>query len=230
MAQESIARIVTVIASHLKRETDEPFKRMMAVKVDQWRSTLVSRSLEKHPDQRNFFTQTLWVPMECHQLIPCPTPLPICNVMRSKTIIPIPMRFGTTLFDYVGSVDGKNSFRQATVGTIEPLQAGKYSGKRTFYEWTNKRIIIRNNQKNFNDKPIPMIRIDGVFDRPMDVFEYNCKAGTNCDFWNEPYPATNDIVQMITQYILQIDYGGKEDKDVSNPPEVEVDPNAPKNE
>src|ERR1700744_2778732 len=158
MPQYSINEITTVIASNLKRETDEPFRRMLAVRVDYWRSTLISRSLEKHPDQRNFFTQSLWIPMECHSPIPCPTPLPICNVMRSKTPIPIPLRFGTTLFDYVGSIDGENPFEFASVGTSHIKAYGKYSNNTTFWEYTNKRIQIRS-RVDYNMKPVPMIRV-----------------------------------------------------------------------
>lgn len=229
MPQESINRIVTVIASHLKREKDEPFKRLLAIKVDYWRSTLVSRSLEKHPDQRNFFTQSIWVPMECHSPIPCPTPMRLCNEMRSKVIIPIPMRFGTTLFDYVGSIDGNNPFNFASVGTSAVLQTGgRYSKKKTFYEYTNKRVYIKNSLTNFIEKPIPMIRIDGVFDKPLDVMAFNCKVD-NCDYWDEPYPITNDILQMVVQYILEVDYKQGDDKDISDPAEVEVNTASPRN-
>lgn len=229
MPQESINRIVTIIATHLKRETDEPFKRLLAVKVDYWRSTLIARSLEKHPDQRQFFTQSIWVPMECHSPIPCNVPMTLCNIMRSTTIIPIPLRFGTTLFDYVGSIDGDNPFTYASVGTSTFLQTSKWSGDNTFWEYTNKRIHIRNKKDNYIDKPIPMIRVDGIFDKPFDVMKYNCKI-IACDFWNESYPVTGDILQMIIQYILEVDFGKEVNKNISDPPRIEVNPDQPSNE
>lgn len=224
MPQNSINEITTVIATHLKRETDEPFKRILAVKVDYWRSTLVGRSLEKHPDQRNFFTQSIWVPMECHSLVPCNVPLPLCNIMQSTAIIPIPMRFGTTLFDYVGSIDGNNAFKFASVGTEDIMMNGKYFGKDTIWSYTNKKIQIRS-KIDYQEKPIPMIRIDGVFDRPTDVIVYNCKI-KGCDFWDEPYPITNDIFQMIVQYILEIDFKNGITQEI---PEIEVNPEQPRN-
>lgn len=222
MPQKSINQITTLIAEKLKRETDEVFKRMLAPLVDGWRSTLISRSLEKHPDQRNFFTQTLWLPMECHSLIPCPTPMTLCNIMQSKDIVPAPLRFGTTLFDYVGSIDGLNPFRVATSGTFLLLKANKYQAGDTFYEFTNRKIQIRNDKMNFAERPLPMIRMDGVFDNPIDVIRYNCKVSA-CDYWNEPYPVTNDILQMIMQYILEIDFKMGRDKDTSTPSELELD-------
>lgn len=226
MAQNSINEITTVIATHLKRETDEPFKRILAVKVDYWRSTLISRSLEKHPDQRNFFTQSLWLPMECHSPIPCTVPMPICNIMRSKAIVPMPLRFGTTLFDYVGSIDGNNPFHFASVGTEDILIHGKYSKNETFWGYTNKRIQIKS-KINYQEKPIPMIRVDGVFDKPIDVMAFNCKVpDAGCDFWDDPYPITNDILQMVVQYILEIDFKNGVSQEL---PEVEVNPEQGRN-
>ncbi len=142
--------------------------------------------------------------------------------MQSKDIIPLPLRFGTTLFDYVGSIDGLNPFRIATAGTGNMLSANKYQQGDTFYEYTNKKIQIRNNKTNFANKPLPMIRVDGVFDNPIDVIKYNCSV-TSCDYWDQPYPVTNDILQMIIQYILEIDFKMGRDKDTSAPPELEVD-------
>lgn len=226
---DTLNKITTIIASKLKREQDEPFKRMLAVEVDQWRATLVARSLEKHPDQRNFFTQTIWAAMECYYPIPCNTAITLCNVMKSKAHIPDPMRFGTTLFDYVGGIDGKTPFRIATVGTKDSLRSDKWTSKKTLYEYTNKAILIDNQVYNFAEKPIPMIRIDAVFDSPLEAFKFNCANGGNCDFWDTPYPSTKDINQMIIQYVLQINYGMKLDKDISVQQDVEVDPTAPKN-
>lgn len=151
----------------------------------------------------------------------------MCNIMRSSRIVPAPMRFGTDLFDYVGTIDGDVPFGYAAEGTFALMKFLPYAGKKTFYEWVNRRIIIRNKSVNFVDQPIPMIRVKAVFDHPLDVFQFNCQT-TGCDFWDEPYPATNDIVQMIIQYVLSVDFGQKVDKDTSNAPEIEVNPVVPK--
>lgn len=216
---DSINKIVTVIASALDREQDEPFKRLLAVKVDHWRSTLLGRSLEKHPEQRKNFIQTLWVPMECKPLIPCPVPIPLSNRSKSKFSIPDPLRT-SVLFDYVGSIDGTNPFKLASAGTIGYVTQGRYSKNIVFYEYENKDIAVR------SKKTLPMIRVDAIFDKPMDVMAYNCKS-IQCDFWNEPYPATQDIIQMIVQYILTVDYALK-GPNTPNVPEVEVNPQTPR--
>jgi len=229
MAQESINRIVTIIASDLKRETDEPFKRLLAVRVDFWRSTLLSRSLEKHPEQAAYFRQTIWVPMVCQSELPCQGTFPLCNTMISKVPIPTPLRYGSTLFDYVGSIDGNNAFKYASVGTADIMHEGSKYSKKTLYDYIENRIVMRNKREDYLDKPIPMIRVDGVFDKPMEAYQFNCKGGNDCDFWDKPYPATGDMIQMIIQYILQVDYGKDKDKNTSAPPEIEVNPAIPRN-
>lgn len=215
-------QIATYIASKLDREFDEPFKRMLMIPVDAWRATLVSRSLEKHPQQRRFFRQTIWMPMGESKAIPCKVPIPLCNIARSKYPLPaLPLRFGNELFDFVGTIDGMRGFIQADPGTLRGLMSGKYSQHKIFYEYTNEYFEIRQN------KHIPMIRIDGVFDKPTLVMEFNCKNGNgDCDWWNKEYPCPLDMVQMIIQSILQVDF------QVPNVPEareIEVNALVPKN-
>ena len=221
MQQPSLNSITTIIASHLDREFDEPFKRMLGEVVDNWRSTLLGRSLEKHPSQRAIYRQTLFVPMEEAAAVACNVSIPLCNVARSKDVIPTPLRSGSITFDYVGSIDGLNPFRLSSPGTVESLSSGKYSRNSYFYEYTNGYIEVRQNRK------LPMIRVDGVFDRPTEVMQLNCKyAGHGCDWWNDPYPVTGDLAQMITQYMLTVDYNRI---NVPNGQEIEVNLASPKN-
>ncbi len=215
----SLNMITTAIASHLDRELDDPFKRLLAMKVDVWRSTLVSRSLDKNPKQRSLFRQTLYVPMEEASPVDCNVAFPMCAVAKSKFPIPGPMRTGV-LFDYIGTIDGRRPFGLAVPGMLIPLTSGKYSRNNIFYEYTNKYIIIAQNKR------IPMIRVDDVFDDPLQVMELNCQNGMDCDYWDKPYPCTYDIIQMIIQYILHIDY---ERTDVPDIREIEVNPLVPKN-
>jgi len=220
MPAETLNTITTVIASHFDREQDEPFKRSLGPAVDAWRSKLVTNSLEKHPEQRKFFKQTLWVPMESAASVPCPMPMTLCPVAKSKFAIPKPLRLQGILYDYVGSYDGRNPFKEAAPGTLEFLQSGKYSGNITFWENENQYIKIGDNAK------LPKIRVDGVFDKPLDVMLINCQNSGDCDYWEMEYPATGDIIQMIIQYILQVDFNRPKLPDA---PEIEVTPTEPKN-
>lgn len=221
---ETLNSITTSIASHLDRIQDEPFKRMLALKVDAWRSKLIVNSLEKHPEQRKFFRQTLYVPLVAADQVPCDLPFSLCKSMRSVDTIPIPMRLQGILFDFVGTVDGRTPFREASPGTITYLSAGKYSGKIVYYEWKN--IAPEGWHFELLSSGVPMMRVDGIFDKPSEVFEFNCNNGVGCDYWDLPYPVSGDLLQMITQYILQVDYNRAK---VPESNETEVDPNSPKN-
>lgn len=223
MAQDSLNQITTVIASKYDREQDEPFKRSLEVLVSGWRSTLISRSLEKHPDQRKFFTQTLFVPMSCASRVPCNTPNPPCNVMKSKKPLPQPMRYGNSLFDYVGTVDGRRAFGYQPPGVQGLNRYSKYAKYQIEYEWENQFILLDADTSS----QIAMIRVDAVWDDASAIFSYNCNDGA-CDYWDLPYPVSNDMKQMIIQYINQVDFA-KDKTTTPNAEEVEVDPDNPKN-
>lgn len=192
--QPTLNTITTAIASHLQKELDEPFKRLLSTKVDAWRSTLIGRSLEKTPQQRRLFTQTIYVDMQ--EVSAAPVGPCIEYIARSTNTIPRPMRIGNVLFDYAGSIDGQSTFGTSVNGTQQYLMANKYAKNLLYAEYVNFKLVIRGNSR------LPKVMVTAVFDNPTEVFEFS--GGT--DFWNEPYPATNDMIQMITQYILQVDY------------------------
>lgn len=199
MIEKSLNSITSLLAEQLDRTGDEPFKRSLAIRVDAWRSTLLQRSLDKHNEQRKIFLQTLWVPMTTVATYSCNIPIPSCPKSQSILPLPVPLR-GTIQYDYVGGVDGHSAYREAPVGTLNFLAAGKYSKHTVYYELVNRNVTINGNAG------IPMIRVDAVFDNPSEVFKYNCTARVDCDGWNRTYPVTGDILQMIIQYILQVDY------------------------
>jgi hypothetical protein len=209
----SLNEITTGLAAHFDKQTDEPFKRFLAPKVNFWRSKLVVNSLEKHPEQRKFFRQTIWLSMEEDDLVDCPIPMTLCRIASSKFEVPRPMRVGDILFDYVGAIDGKVPFREAAPGMIGFMTEGRYSRNTTFYEYWNDKIKVR------AYKSLPKIRVDGVFDDPIAVMEFNCRNSGQCDWWNEEYPITGDMLQMVVQYILQVDFNRSA---MPITPEVEV--------
>lgn len=187
--------VTTEIAIHLKKELDESFKRMLAQKVDNWRARLIRNSLEKKPGDAKFFFQDIWVPMERVSPIPDCVPAPVCPVMRSVKPIPAPLRYGTSLFDFVGSVDGSTSFDNAQIGMDLYLLAGKYSKNTIFYKYIMEHIEVEHPN-------LPYIRVRGIFDGPAKVMEFNCESNGQCDYWNMEYPCTKDVLQQVVQYII----------------------------
>lgn len=189
--------MTTEIAVHLHKELDEPFKRLLAQSIDNWHSRLLRNSLQEKPNESKFFRQTLYAEMEDSDATPECVNYPGCPVRRTKKEIPSPVRYSTSLFDYVGSVDGKNSFREYTPGTGVYLEAGKYSKNHVFWKLENRRGIVEGHPN------LPFMRFDGVFDHPAEVMQFNCDGGINCDYWDRPYPVSGDVAQQIIQYVVQ---------------------------
>ena len=197
----TLNEITVLIASHFDRQLDEPFKLMLAERVHYWRARLIKNSVDKNPAERRFFKQVIYVKFEEADDIPCGVPFEPCKIAISTTKIPRPMRANGILFDYVGSIDGMTPFAEGAAGTMSYLKAGRYSKLQLRYTYENERIKVYGNSK------LPYGRLDGVFDNPEEADRLNCQNQDKpCDFRNQQYPVTGDILQSIVQSILQIDF------------------------
>jgi hypothetical protein len=126
--------------------------------------------------------------------------------MISSTVskIPRPLRANDMLFDYVGSIDGSTPFKEGQLGLTYYLKAGKYSGNTIFYEYQLDKIRVH--------RKIPAILVSGIFDDPEQASKFSCLPGdTPCDFWNNEYPISNDILQLVIQSILTVDEAKESD-------------------
>lgn len=192
----------TLIATNLKRELDMPFKLQLAERVKYWRSRLIKNSLDKDSKDRKFFKQVIYMVMEKSSNVPCCDMFPGCEVAITKDVVPAPLRANSILFDYIGAADGMTPFYETTASNLPILATGKYSKRRLWYLWENRKIVVYGNPN------LPLLRLDDVFDDPAAVDPYICKPGTtdDCNIWDREYPCSNDIMQMIVQMILQVDY------------------------
>lgn len=188
-------QITTLIASNLDRELDIPFKKQLMARVKYWRSSLMKNTLNKDPRQRQYFRQKLTVLLNKVNVLETP----LCLYIAASDELPKPIRANGMLFDYVGARDGSNGFTYAPTGMLKYLQSGKYSRLLTFYDFVDNQLTVSN-------KEIRKILVVGVFDDPEQVADYQNACGDNCDFWEEEFPVSDDILQQIVQYILQVDY------------------------
>lgn len=197
----TLNEICTMIASHMDKEFDEPFKLIIAEKVRVWRARLIKNSVDKDERERQYFIQTIYMKMEERNEVECEVPYTQCKVARTIDEVPKPLRANGILFDYAGSLNGMNAFKKASVGFLSYMMAGRYSSRIIYYTYENDRVKVYNNSK------LPIMRIDGMFDNPEAAAQLSCSnTSTQCNFWNEEYPASGDIIQLIVQSILQIDY------------------------
>jgi hypothetical protein len=203
--------ITSLIASNLEKELDLPFRLQLMDRVKYWRSRHIVNTIQKTPAKREFFRQALYINLtEAY----ADESVAMVGDQVSITVDPIPQLIvaGTTLFDYVGGVDGKSPFRKVQPGMSNYASTGKFSQRFPEYEY-NQRIFV-------NQLDLPRIRVDAIYDDPMAVLEYSCKClDKQCDTWNTEFPCSGEIMQLIVQSILQVDYN-RLDKTAT--PEIEV--------
>jgi len=193
----SLSSMTTEIAVAIGKELDEPFKRLLAQSIDNWRSRLIRNSLQKRPNESKFFRQTLYAKLEDGTGTPVCVGMPGCPVRKSVKKIPTPVRYGTQLYDYVGSADGNTPFGESIPGMGQFQTAGKYSKNNIYWSMIMGYAIV-------NGLPnLPYIRFDGIFDRPSEVMQFNCDNGMDCDYWDKQYPVPGDIAQQIVQFIIE---------------------------
>lgn len=196
--------ITTVLATALKKTFDTPFKLMIMERVHAWRGRLIKNSLDKTPADRKFFRVTIYVSMTKVPEVPCELPVALCNIAQSPKI-PQPLRANSIPFDYVGSINGANAFKETTAGALAYRNAGKYSKNTIGYIYSGGVISVYGNPE------LPMMRIDYIPDNPADVAGFACTPDLNvlCDFWNTEYPCPTDLLQQILQFIVEVDFGQK---------------------
>ena len=198
----TLNQATTLLAGQLGKELDLPFKLMLAERIRIWRSRLLKNTLDKDQRERKFFRQIVYIPMVKTKEVPCITSFEGCDVAVSAHPVPKPLRANGILFDYLGGINGMNPFQESTMGMIQIMAQGKYSKCNTRFTWSEPTIMVHGNPE------LPMIRIEGVFDNPEDAAKLNCSCGIidDCDFWNREYPCSGDIMQLIVQSIVTIDY------------------------
>lgn len=213
--------ITTDIASQLSKELDDVFKLILFQKVGYWRSRLLRNSLEKKPNEAKFFVQTLYVAMEPKKPEPDCIEIPnSCPAAISIKQLPAPLRYSSTLFEFVGSVDGTKTFSYGLSATSQYLNAGKYSKNRVAYDWVDNRIVVEGYPN------LPMLMVKGIFDKPEDVMQFNCANGIGCDYWDAEYPCTGELLQQVVQYIVA-EYKGER---INVGKQIEVNPQPIANE
>lgn len=202
----TLNEFTVLIASQLGKELDDPFKQMIAKRIQYWRGRLIKNSVDKDQRERRFFKQVINIKMVTRDEVLCQVPYTQCKIAATQTKVPKPLRANSILFDYVGAINGMTSFKETTAASIPFLMKGKFSKHTIYYTYENDLIKVYGNAQ------LPIIRLEGIFDNPEDAAKLNCEnTDTFCNFWDEEYPVTNDIAQLIVQSIMEVDFRMKPD-------------------
>lgn len=190
----TLNELTTEIAGRLGKELDMQYRQWLVPQINQWRSRLIRNSLEKRPNERGQFLQSINIPMTYGNYLCSDTGLE-CIASYSEPI-PKLLRIGDTPFEFLGSVDGSSPFRYNDIGTDCYINAGMTAHHFHSYNMEsdrdgNPRIIIKN-------KRIAILKGVGIFDEPDKVGDWQCRVtGQGCDWWNAEYPVTGDIANDI---------------------------------
>lgn len=206
--------IAVLIAEPLGREMDSAFTAMLKARIKYWRAKLLRDTLNKTPKDRQFFTQYITVPLTSISTMGCSLPTDCC--MMASAELPGLVRANSVVFDYVGAPDGSNPFKLIKRWEFPFFMANQYSPKvAEVYAWENRKILLVGNQL------IPNILVGAIFDDPEVAYNLNCGTGADeCSFEESEYPVSEEIAQMIVQYILQVDFNRRPSE---NKEEIDVD-------
>lgn len=130
----------------------------------------------------------------------CGLPLS-CHVMKSKKKIPRTVRFNfTDALTYVGGIDGITDIPVVSSHMVKFLIWDKYTKDNT------KAYMIEDYLYLANPHDIGFVNVRGVFEDPERVAEFTCD-GNQCYDDTMDYPIPGDMLQTITQGIMQGELG-----------------------
>ena len=193
--------ISVIIAERTGQQLDIPFRLLVFSRFKLWRSTLVKNTLQKDPSLKGMFTQTLilkTVPFTTGDCVGVGTGS-CYDSARTEVKIPLSVKTGGTPYDYVGGIYGTKPYNYAHPTAARYKSKQRYAGVETVYWNVSNGYIV------LSTPVVSEIRIDDVFDDPLEVEELICSTqGQNCDIWNKDYPATTkDIIQQAIDYVVQ---------------------------
>lgn len=183
----TLNQFTTEIAGRYGRELDMQYRQWLVPQIGHWRSRLIRNSLEKRPQDKGQFLQSIYIPLTygdytCGGFE--------CQGSFSATL-PKLVRIGDTPFEYLGSLDGKSPYRYNDIGTESYISEGMTAHLFHGYRLDNNTVVIP-------DKRIKAVMATGIFDEPEKAMEWQCKyTGTGCDWWNAEYAITGDIAALI---------------------------------
>jgi hypothetical protein len=210
----TLNQITALIATGLDKELDIPFRLQLGERVKAWRARLMVNHLQKNPNQRRNFIQTIY--LEMVRGTAASTVFLDDTKSESRLQVPQVIKLGNSKYDYLGGVDGNSPFKDYITGTASYMEAGKFHSRFTHFAEINRYIIV-------DKKQIEKIRIDALYSDPLEAASACCNTCPDggCDVWNMEFPMSGDFTQLVIQSILQIDYNRK---DTQNTPEVELNP------
>lgn len=211
--------ITTLLAMDLGKELDVPFKKAMYERVKYWRATLIRQTLQAHPNEARYFLQTIYIPLVRTNTLQVVDPRLSDFAAVTAIEVPLPIRASaTSIFHYVGGVDGKSPWGFADAGTLDYLRSGQYAKLFNWQNYVNRKFAV------YEWPDLEYIRIGGIFNSPEEAMVYeSIPPQPNYNWWDTDIPMSGDVEQRVIQCILTTDYGkASREKDKTDDHQVQV--------
>jgi hypothetical protein len=196
---EIVYNILNVYRGGNISDNEKITKKQIAAMVNYYRSLLIKRELDKRTDiDKNLVSDLGCVPVIEVDSAECCEIESKCTVYRTKMKIPAAVGSSVkqNLFTFVGLVDKVTPFQFSTKPQV-------YWGKHNRYTANVRKAYYHNGYLYVsNPEEIEYINIQGIFEDPLKLDEFNKCKGSGCFGWDEEYPVSPWMISTITEMIL----------------------------
>lgn len=201
MAQ-SLNQLVSILSDRVGKPFNVPLQRELKEIIKYKRVNYMQQFLEKHPEQRRFFTQEFVAKLEKvpanRAICGLSSSSKDCPIMATVCEIPQPIRNTMTLFDYVGEPSFMHAYGEAKPEYLKLNSYNKYTSRAPKWFYSDNKIVV------YKDLTTKYVAVRGVFEYPEDINACLCD-GKPCFDDDSPFPAPGDLINAIMRDILNVE-------------------------
>lgn len=199
MATPSLNELISVLSDRVGQPFNVSLQEELKVILNYKRENYTQQFLERHPEQRGFFQQSVEIPLTLVDMPECDDPKD-CKALRTKCEVPSPVRVSQVTFDFVGSPDFREGYGEMAPEFIKYNLYSKFTSKRPKWFYGDGHIWI------YNTRALKRIGVRGVFRNPEDVNKCLCDP-TDVVCYNDdaPWPVAGDLINAIMRDVLNVE-------------------------
>lgn len=211
----TIDALAETIAERAGRQFDTATRKAVEGWIIYHRADLLGKLLTRSPQLAGNYARFIILDLEeigqdeCAALTGC-----VCeDAKRTVKKVPLPIKYQTNPFLFVGSAGGAVAYDITWSGAEQFLCEGIYTGKKTRYAYINDRIYIFN---NLNDEKL---RIEAPWADPRTLEEYTCSPTENVPCYSKQDDILVDetLISEIVRTILIMELGIRPEKEKIQP-------------
>lgn len=183
------------IADTIIDRLNQPFNKMLRERkkfeVKYWRAELIRQDDAKNGLSYEFIQTTTIDLIKVDKADNCLIGVD-CEVLRSKTKIPKPVRLKSDVpFKYVGEVGGGSSYPYCEIEELRYTKSNKYTSKFIRYAYMNGYLYVFNNTK------LKFLTLQGIFSYPELVNTCTSDSSPVCYNDDMEFPIAADMLRVI---------------------------------